>query len=94
MTYFAVHDGSTVLNVIKAESQEIAESVTDLAALETEGIPWIGWTLESEGWRRPSPFPSWVWVDGEWTAPVPMPSDGSGYEWDEDTLSWVDVSNP
>lgn len=53
MADYAVHDGTTVLNVIVADSAEIAEQVAGLTALETNGSPWIGWTL----------------VDGEWIAP-------------------------
>lgn len=90
MANFAIHDGTTVVNVINADSQEIAEQVTGLTALETSGEPWIDWTLESEGWRRPSPFPSWVWNGSEWEAPVADPGDGS--TWDEATLSWIDAA--
>lgn len=54
MPNFAIHDGSTVQNVIVADSQEIAEEVTALSAIETDGAPWLGWRL----------------VAGEWTAPV------------------------
>lgn len=40
----------------------------------------------------PSPFPSWVlnssWL---WEAPVPMPTDGKMYGWDEATTSWVEL---
>lgn len=53
MANFAIHDGTTVQNVIVADSKEIAEEVTGLSAVETDGQPWIGWTL----------------VDGEWIAP-------------------------
>jgi hypothetical protein len=43
----------------------------------------------------PQPFPSWVisaptW---EWQAPVPYPSSGGPYVWDEATQSWV-PANP
>jgi len=39
----------------------------------------------------PQPYPSWVisaptW---EWQAPVPYPTDGQEYVWDEATQSWV-----
>lgn len=39
----------------------------------------------------PQPYPSWVlnkstWL---WEAPVPMPTDGKSYGWDENTASWV-----
>lgn len=53
MSNYALHDGATVLNVIVADSEEVAEAVTGLSAIETDGVPWIGWTL----------------ADGEWVAP-------------------------
>ena len=37
------------------------------------------------------PYPSWV-LDPQtflWEAPIPYPSDGKMYYWDEATLSWV-----
>ena len=50
---------------------------------------------------NPKPFPSWVLDhNAEWDAPVGMPSDGSAmyaevttqYVWDEDTTSWVAIT--
>ena len=44
--------------------------------------------------RPPKPFPSWVWTAGQWSAPVPMPSDASpvnNYQWDESVLAWEPV---
>ena len=40
------------------------------------------------------PYPSWV---GDlntmtWAAPTAMPDDGKTYQWDEDTTSWVEVT--
>lgn len=42
----------------------------------------------------PSPFPSWVLHESEayWQAPTPMPTDGKMYDWDETTLSWLEVT--
>lgn len=55
MADFAISDGSTIVNVIVADSQEIAEQATSMTAIPTSpGGVWIGWTL----------------VDGEWVAPV------------------------
>ena len=39
----------------------------------------------------PQPYPSWI-LDTQtylWQAPVPYPTDGQKYNWDEATLSWV-----
>ena len=44
--------------------------------------------------RPPQPFSSWIW-DSEnkvWEAPVPYPDDGNNYRWDEDTQSWVEIT--
>lgn len=38
----------------------------------------------------PKPYPSWL-LDTEtclWQAPVPYPTDGQYYQWDEETGSW------
>jgi hypothetical protein len=41
----------------------------------------------------PQPYPSWTLdADCNWQAPVPMPTDGKMYLWDEATLSWVEVT--
>ena len=54
----------------------------------------IGYTYDAvnDVFIPPQPFPSWVlnssWL---WEAPVPMPTDGKMYGWDEATTSWVEV---
>ena len=42
----------------------------------------------------PQPFPSWTLNPDTalWDAPVPMPSEGGPWTWDEATLSWVEVT--
>lgn len=41
------------------------------------------------------PYPSWVLnQDLEWTAPIPYPTDGKRYNWDETTQSWVEIVQP
>jgi hypothetical protein len=41
----------------------------------------------------PSPYPSWILNDTtcQWEAPIPYPTDGKKYVWDELTLSWIEV---
>ena len=52
----------------------------------------IGYTYDEgrNAFIPPQPFPSWTLVEDtcQWTAPVPMPTDGI-YTWDEATTSWV-----
>jgi hypothetical protein len=58
----------------------------------------IGYTYDSyhDVFYAHSPYPSWIlntstWL---WEAPVPYPTDGGEYAWDEATLSWVLIPNP
>jgi hypothetical protein len=53
----------------------------------------IGYTYDSENdvFYPPQPYPSWTisapnWT---WTSPVPYPTDGKKYHWDETTKTWV-----
>ena len=59
----------------------------------------IGFTLDTtviqDGvigvFYAPQPYPSWI-LDTQtyyWIAPVPYPTDGKNYIWDESTESWV-----
>jgi hypothetical protein len=38
------------------------------------------------------PYPSWIRNGSFWEAPITQPSDDKTYRWDEDTISWVEVS--
>jgi len=42
----------------------------------------------------PKPYESWVLNEETcvWESPVPMPIDDKRYEWDESTLSWVEIN--
>jgi hypothetical protein len=54
----------------------------------------IGYRYDAEAdvFVAPQPFPSWTLdANHDWQAPTPMPSEGWWY-WDEDTLSWVEVT--
>lgn len=92
MANFAIHDGVRVVNVIVADTAEIAEEVTGLVAVETNGEPWVDWMLHGAEWRPPAPFPSWVWDGDTWVAPVLMPSDPGVWAWNEDAQTWIDTT--
>lgn len=52
----------------------------------------IGYTLDAQKdiFISPQPYPSWTLdQNGDWQPPVPYPSDGGNYVWDETTQSWV-----
>lgn len=52
----------------------------------------IGYTYDqtNDVFYAPQPFPSWVLNESTWLweAPVPYPTDGKMYFWDEPTVSW------
>jgi hypothetical protein len=53
----------------------------------------VGFTYDShrDAFIPPKPYPSWVLDEAtcRWDAPVPYPTDGERYTWDEATQSWV-----
>jgi hypothetical protein len=40
----------------------------------------------------PAPFESWVLVNGKWEAPVPYPTDGKIYNWNENEVNWIAIN--
>jgi hypothetical protein len=53
----------------------------------------IGYTYDQtrDAFVPPQPFPSWVLNEDTclWEPPIPIPTDGQRYYWDEATTSWV-----
>lgn len=56
----------------------------------------IGYQYDStrDAFIPPKPYASWVLNEDTclWDAPVPCPTDGKMYRWDEPTTSWVEVT--
>ena len=54
----------------------------------------IGYTYDAErdAFISPKPYNSWVLDEDtcRWQAPVPYPTDGKNYRWDETTTSWTE----
>lgn len=71
MPNYAIHDEHIVSNVIVCDTQAVAEEVTGMRALETEGEPWIGWMMIDGEWRSPQPGPEYVWDGTAWVVPEP-----------------------
>ncbi len=55
----------------------------------------IGYTYDSErdAFIPPKPYASWVLNEDtcRWEAPVAYPTDEKLYQWNEDTVNWVEV---
>lgn len=51
---------------------------------------------KSDRFFKPRSYPSWTLtpeVDGGWSAPTPMPEDGGTYTWDEESQTWIEVTD-
>jgi hypothetical protein len=57
----------------------------------------IGFTYDEalDAFISPQPYASWVLNEEtfSWEAPVPYPSDGKRYQWDESAGVWVEVED-
>ena len=93
MATYAVIESGTVVNVILADSKEIAESIVGSTCIEytNENPAMIGGTYDGETFIEIKTYPSWVLNSNKkWEAPTPMPIDDKSYAWNEETLSWVE----
>jgi hypothetical protein len=56
----------------------------------------IGYTYDAtrDAFIPPQPYPSWVLDESSclWNAPVPYPTDGNRYSWDEATQNWIEIT--
>jgi len=53
----------------------------------------VGYTYRGDldAFVAPQPYPLWTLdANAEWQAPVPMPTDGKMYAWDEATQAWIE----
>ena len=56
----------------------------------------VGYTYDTarDAFIPPQPYPSWILNETSciYEAPVPYPTDDLMYSWDEDTTSWVEIT--
>ena len=98
MANYAVVDNEIVINVIVADSKEVAEEITGKTCIEYTdeaplGLNWY-WYDEADAYIPPANYPSWVYnlTTKSWEAPIPMPvEEGKGFDWNEETESWVAI---
>ena len=55
----------------------------------------VGFTydIDRDAFIPVKPFDSWVLDEDtcKWEAPIPYPTDGKSYSWDEDALNWIEI---
>lgn len=63
MPNFAVVKADRIINVIVADTKEIAQEVSGMQVIETTGEPWIGWKCTDGVWQysdEPLVFPELI----------------------------------
>jgi hypothetical protein len=98
MANYAVIDNGTVINVVVADSLEVAQEATDRTCIEStdENPITIGWFWDegANAYIQPSPYPSWTYntETRSWKAPTPKPAqEGKDHYWDETSRSWIEI---
>lgn len=60
--------------------------------------PGIGfeWREDLDAFIQPKEYNSWILNETtlKWEAPIPYPTDGKNYYWDDKTLSWIEFEVP
>ncbi len=98
--YYAKIEADTVTQVIVVESAELANKLFGGNWVETfmndstKNYAGIGsrYYSEKQNFSSRKPFPSWILDENcKWQPPVPYPSDGKLYNWDELTHCWKEM---
>ena len=95
---FAAIDGGTITNTFVANDDFIAmirsqhDEIVEITTVDPR--PSVQWTVHPDGYRPPSPYPSWVWSEDCWVAPISKPNDGDPWMWDEETRDWIPFPTP
>ena len=92
MANYAIVKNGVVTNIIVADDQETANLFGHAVEYSDASSTGIGYTYDGVSFTPPSPYPSWVLVDGVWTAPIPYPTGRKIYSWNETTNSWDEVT--
>jgi hypothetical protein len=93
MKKYAVIENNMVINVISADSEQEAKNISGLDVVETEGVPWLYWTLQDDKWIPPAPFEFWTWDGTNWNPPTPNENNNISWQWNEDLQDWEEIPN-
>jgi hypothetical protein len=100
-----VHNNDCLLNGVETESvgAEFCRNLFGGTWVQTsyngtirKNYAGTGYTYDSQrnAFIPPKPYVSWVLneITCLWDAPTPMPQDNKRYSWDEDTTSWIEIT--
>ena len=89
-------------NKFENEGQEYINNILDLEGVWIQtsynnniraNFAGIGYTYDEENdvFYSPKTYESWILnkINWKWESPIPYPTDGNEYYWDEDSLDWI-----
>lgn len=92
MTTYAQINANVVTNIVIADADWIANQPgtwMEYNAAQPAEIGW-NWDPDKQIAYPPQPYPSWTLDDDDvWQPPVPYPTDGANYVWDEGSQQWI-----
>ena len=90
--YAQIGTDNIVTNVIVVNNEDVWVQ-TSYNSNFRKNYAGIGYTYDTDrdAFYAPQPYPSWTLNEStcKWECPEPYPNDGI-YNWNEDTLSWVE----
>jgi len=84
-----LNNDGIVENIISC-ADDMEENST-LITYSNANPAYIGGDYVNGYFYSPQPYSSWTRNKGTWIAPVPYPTDGNYYIWDEETGSWIET---
>jgi len=74
----------------------ITPELTQVLPCRVYGVAQVGSVWDGLQFRPPRPIgvPSWRYdsIQNKWVPPIPLPQDGKMYNWNEESLSWVELT--
>ena len=74
-----------------SQTNELSENQSKALRKNYAGIG-FSYDVNKDAFIPPKPYNSWI-LDEEtclWESPIPRPQDGKLYNWDENTLTWIE----
>lgn len=101
-----VHNNELMINGVESEAKGITFCQTLFGGnwVQTsyngtmrKNYAGIGYTYDKsrDAFIAPQPFASWTLNETtcRWESPTPYPTDGKIYSWNEETLSWIEITS-
>lgn len=93
--YFLIDSSNTVTNVFSWDGDVSNYNPPEgfIVKKRENDQGWMYSYWNGSKFIEQKPYPSWIMTEDKenWQAPVPMPTDGKEYNWDESQIQWIEV---